>query len=254
MEGTLQALAVAIKRAEEGDDGAVTMIEQALASLDQRNGPPEVKSLPLASIKAGTKAGTFEAEVSVFGTKDNGNDIVEPGAFKRSLSERGFPPIVWSHNWDVPPIGVSEKAEETESGLFIAGSLFVDDHPVARQVYAGMKAVGGDGRPALREFSFGYRVQDAEYVTKDGEDLRHLKDLDLFEVGPTLVGLHPDTRLLGVKTLAHELARASKALTKGTADNPAPNAEAEQAAAEEARARIAALALARPFHPPAQEG
>ena len=159
----------------------------------------------LKTLGSDEPAGTFEAIVAVFGNVDRGGDIVEPGAFKRTLSARngrGLPPIVWSHNWDTPPIGVTTEAEETEKGLRIKGRLFVgegEDSPVARQVYTAMKARDGRGKSPLREFSFGYQATEVGFKEVDGQEVRLIKHLDLFEVGPTLVGMNPATELVAVK-------------------------------------------------------
>lgn len=211
----------------------------------------EHSSFKVTDFKAmtdGDTPGTFEALVAVFNNVDRGGDRILPGAFKRTLKD-GLPPIVWSHNWDVPPIGVVTEASETGDGLLVKGRLFVaegEDSPVARQVYTAMKAVDGQGRAPLREFSFGYEVRDAASVTEDGEDIRELKDLELFEVGPTLVGMNPATQLLGVKDVREALGLPEK---KDDPDNATPNAEE----AEEAARRIRALLADQPQHI-AQEG
>ena len=54
-------------------------------------------------------------------------------------------------------------------------------------------------RRRVKEFSFGYTVRDAE-TAKDGA--YNLLDIDLFELGPTLKGMNPETELLAVKALA----------------------------------------------------
>jgi hypothetical protein len=57
---------------------------------------------------------------------------------------------------------------------------------------------------------------------RTGQYIRHLKRLELFEVGPVLVGRHPDTELIGVKAHrqdvpapAHLRARWDAALKAG---------------------------------------
>lgn len=178
----------------------------------------ERKSFGVAELKATgpASAGSFEAIVSVFGNVDKGGDRVVPGAFKRTLQAppegRGFPPVVWTHLWGVVPIGSSQKAEEVEGyktakgetvdGLFIAGDLFVDEHQTAKEVYTAMTRKGGDGLPVLRDMSFGYAA--VEFLTSAKSDFepvssahkRDLLDVDLFEVGPTLVGMN-DAASLG---------------------------------------------------------
>ena len=178
----------------------------------------ERKSFGVAELKATgpASAGSFEAIVSVFGNVDKGGDRVVAGAFKRTLSPppegRGFPPIVWTHLWGVVPIGSSQKAEEVEGyktakgdvvdGLFVAGDLFVDEHQTAKEVYTAMTRKGGDGLPVLRDMSFGYAAVDfltstkSDFEAVSGDHKRDLLDVDLFEVGPTLVGMN-DAASLG---------------------------------------------------------
>lgn len=184
----------------------------------------ELKRFAVSEIKAlpdGTgQPGEFEAMVSVFGNVDSVGDIVEKGAFSESLS-KGLPPIVWSHQWDVPPIGTTMSATETDQGLVIKGRLFVgdgEDSPMARAVYTAMKAKDGRGEPTLKEFSFGFCVTDAEYKTVDGEEIRSLKGIDLFEAGPCLKGVNPATQLLAVKSALQADGKAGRVLSKANED------------------------------------
>ena len=218
----------------------------------------QFKTFRVAELKATPDdgPGSFRAIVAVFGNVDEGGDRMERGAFKRTLEERGLPPIVWSHQWETPPIGSVQKAEERQEGLYIKGRLFVgddEDSPMARAVYTAMKATDGNGAPVLREFSFGYAARDYSIEGEDGDQIRVLKDVDLFEVGPTLVGMNPATRLIGVKAMAdelqHELQRDSSAEQKDEPDDkPDPN----DRVSEEERARINQLLASKPIH--AQEG
>lgn len=185
----------------------------------------EHKSFAVSELQAVTDAdepGTFEAIVSVFGNVDQGGDIVEKGAFTKSLKERGLPPIVWSHEWRTPPIGVTLKAEERDEGLYLKGRLFVgegEDSPVARAVYTAMRSEDGNGKAALREFSFGYQAVDYDIEKSGDGQVRRLKEVDIFEAGPTLLGMNPETRLLGVKSLERAVAaeiavKAGRVLSK----------------------------------------
>lgn len=193
-------------------------------------GTYERKTLPLADLKAagdGLGPGEFRALVAVFGNIDSTGDRIRPGAFARTLRPppegRGLPPIVWAHDWDTPPIGTTLAAEETDRGLELHGRLLVaddEDHPQARAVYAAMKAQGGDGRPPLREFSFGFRVLESEWVTEQVDDLevevRELIDIELFEAGPVLVGANSATRLDQIKSAT------APPVTDGNARRPHP--------------------------------
>jgi HK97 family phage prohead protease len=219
----------------------------------------EFKNFSVTEIKALRESdtpGTFEAIVSVFGNVDRGGDRVKKGAFARTLKEKGLPPLIWSHNWDVPPIGVVEEATENNEGLRIKGRLFVgegEDHPIARQVYTAMTAQDGNGQPPLREFSFGYEVRQSSEEKRDDETIRVLEDLELFEVGPTLVGMNPATRLLAAKAFEQELELAKSAVAaEETASTEDPATERQPEAQlpqdDEAQATIRRLLAERPIH------
>ncbi len=176
----------------------------------------EIKSFGLSEVKTidNGQPGSFEAVVAVFGNVDDGGDRMVKGAFSRTLAENGMPPVVWSHEWQVPPIGTITDAKETDEGLHVKGRLFVgadEDHAVAKQVHAAMKA------GALKEFSFGYATKGSNDVEEDGKSIRELTDVDLFEVGPTLKGMNPATRLVGVKALERHVlgeVKAGRVLSK----------------------------------------
>lgn len=166
-----------------------------------------VKTAP-ARVKLGaadddkSKEGQFTALVSVFGTVDSVNDVVMPGAFAKTLAgfaESGAPiPIVWSHDWSDPfsHIGYSTSARETDDGLEVTGQLDLDN-PKAAQVYRLLKG----GR--CRDFSFAYEVNDSVAGERDGKSVIELRDLTIFEVGPTLIGAHRSTELRDIKSGEH---------------------------------------------------
>ena len=208
----------------------------------------EHKSFGVAELKATGPAssGAFEAIVSVFGNVDKGGDRVLPGFFADTLKAppegRGFPPVVWTHLWGVVPIGSTQKAEEvqgyttakgeTVDGLYIAGDLFVDEHQTAKEVYTAMSRKNGDGLPVLRDWSFGYSA--TEFTTKDDDGFEpvstgHVRDLikgELYEVGPTLVGMNEQASTVGVKSaLQTQSLETLLATLKAGARNSAKDAE-----------------------------
>lgn len=139
--------------------------------------------------------GIIEAIVSVFSTPDSANEVVEPGAFTKSLAKRK-PKMVFGHDWS-KPIGAIVEAREllpgeknATGGLYIKGKLNLEIQ-TARECLSNLKA------GVLDQFSIGYKViRDSYNKTKT---LRHLLELDLYEVSPVLIGMHPDTELLSVK-------------------------------------------------------
>lgn len=155
-----------------------------------------VKAADPATMTAGK--GEFVAVVSVFGNIDLGGDRVMRGAFTNALEKmkanREVLPIIWSHDWENPQahIGYADPADivETEEGLQLKGVLDTD-RPFAEQVHHLMV------NRRVKEFSFGYFVNASQDVTDaDGTAVRELTDIDIFEAGPTLKGMNPETRLL----------------------------------------------------------
>ncbi|MGC4769209.1 HK97 family phage prohead protease [Micromonospora sp. DT44] len=170
--------------------------------------PAHVKA---AGEQDGLAAGQFEAIVSVFGNVDHGGDVVLPGAFSRSLAEwkaAGDPiPVIWSHQIGDPDshIGVVLDAEELlagddrlpeklrgNGGLWVRGQLDLDE-PRAAKVHRLLK-----GR-RVKQFSFSYDIRDGALGERDGEKVYELRDLDVFEVGPTLLGMNAATDLVAAK-------------------------------------------------------
>jgi HK97 family phage prohead protease len=147
------------------------------------------------------KRGEFQALVSVFGNVDRSGDRVMPGAFAKTLIEwgaKGDPiPIIWNHMWENPEAHIGEAdpgdVVESDDGLFVKRGRIDLDRPFAAQVFHLLE------RRRVKEFSFGYSVRDAESA-KDGAF--NLLEVDLFELGPTLKGMNPETELLAVKALA----------------------------------------------------
>lgn len=160
-------------------------------------------------------SGTFEAYVAIFGTPDRpdlfgDSDIIEPGAFTQTLQEKGLPPVVWSHVWTIPPVGHAIQAIEDSKGLRIKARLFLDDDGIsgqyARSIHTGMTATP----PVVREFSFAFEAKEwSDEKAQNGQYIRHLKRLELFEVGPVLVGRHPDTELIAAKSQRLDAAPAA---------------------------------------------
>lgn len=157
------------------------------------------KAFQLHSFKALDDAkGVFEAIVAVFGNIDRVGDKILPGAFKDTLADweaKGRPiPVIFSHQWENLDAHIGEvvTAKEVDEGLYIKGQLDMEES-FASRVWKKMKA------GTLAEFSFAYDVVDAAQVKEDGNWIQELRKLDLLEVGPCLVGMNPDTQLLGVK-------------------------------------------------------
>lgn len=113
--------------------------------------------------------GSFEGRLSVYNVVDEGGDIVEAGAFTKTIQERGSEvPLLWQHKSDVP-IG-KLTLEDGPEALNVRGQLLME-LPIAQQAYALLKA------GIVKGLSIGY-----ETIKKamDG-NLRRLQEVKLYE-------------------------------------------------------------------------
>ena len=135
----------------------------------------------------------FEGYGSVFGVVDFGGDRVLSGAFKGSLERHTakglMPALLWQHD-QTKPIGVDHEMREDEKGLYVRGELA--DTQLGREAYVLMKM------SALSGLSIGYGVLDDSY-DRD-EDVRDLKEIELFEVSPVTFPMCDEARVEQVKT------------------------------------------------------
>ncbi len=129
----------------------------------------EVKDFTF-ELKAAGDERTIEGMGSVFHHVDNGNDIVMPGAFAKTLKARS-PAMLWQHKSD-QVIGVWDEVRETDQGLYVKGRIL--ETALGNDAYTLAKA------GALKGMSIGYGTKDASIDKKTG--VRQLKELDLWEV------------------------------------------------------------------------
>lgn len=144
-------------------------------------------------VKDVSDEGVFTGYGSIFGNVDRVGDVVEAGAFAKSiarhLKEGTAPALLWQHN-PSEPIGVWESLEEDRKGLKGVGR-FILETARGREAYALLKA------GALKGLSIGYRIIKGE---PDGNTYR-LKELDVVEI--SLVTF-PANRRAGITSVKSE--------------------------------------------------
>jgi HK97 family phage prohead protease len=148
--------------------------------------------------------GIFTGLAAVYGNTDLGGDIIEPGAFTRTIKNSGGQvPILWQHNIH-QPIGLG-TLEDTKKGLKVEGRLVMESSQ-ARETYALMKA------DVVKGLSFGYDVVVAE---RDHEnETRRLKELKLWEVSPVTFPMNPKAQISSVKGWAMRVEELMDELTE----------------------------------------
>ncbi|MDQ0303778.1 HK97 family phage prohead protease [Ancylobacter polymorphus] len=152
--------------------------------------------------------GGFEGYAAVFGRVDLGRDLILPGAFSRSLAERGAGGVrlLFQHD-PAEPIGSWLSLAEDSVGLYVKGQLTLDVAR-AREVLALMRAGAIDG------LSIGFRTVEGR--TDPRTRVRRLSRIDLWEVSIVTFPMQPDARIASVKragdTLAGTIRRGARRL------------------------------------------
>ncbi|TIR65805.1 MAG: HK97 family phage prohead protease, partial [Mesorhizobium sp.] len=109
----------------------------------------------------GGTPGTFDGYAAVFGNIDSHGDVIEPGAFAKSLLDRqregrALPPMYKMHGAMTgnrhEPIGVWDAMSEDSAGLHVKGRLIGLDTEQGKWNYAQAREGGFKG------LSIGYRV------------------------------------------------------------------------------------------------
>lgn len=145
--------------------------------------PFELKSTTEAS------SGVFEGLASTYGNIDLGGDIVVPGAFTKTLQERGSSVVLLSQHDATKSIGLGEVSDSAE-GLRIRGKLemgLVDAQQEFIRLRSGL----------VKGLSIGYRVYPGGAEMKDG--VRLLKSIELHECSLCTFPMNPAARVASVK-------------------------------------------------------
>lgn len=175
------------------------MKKMLLLELRDSGGGREVRSYAL-QIKATGDDGTVEGYGSVFGVKDNYDDVIASGAFAESLAEHKaegtMPAMLWQHDAS-EPIGVWTEMVEDGKGLRIKGKLALDTTR-GREAHALLKM------GALNGLSIGFVSKQWTY-DRDTE-VRTLTEIDLWEVSLVTFPANEKARVTNVKASPDDVA------------------------------------------------
>ena len=136
----------------------------------------------------GDEAGQVSAVFSTFDVVDRDGDIVKRSA----LTNGENVPMVWAHRWDAiigkGTIHVNEDDARFDGAFFMDTTLGLDK-------FRTVKAMGD-----LQEWSWGFRVIDAEFRETDEEFTRIITKAEVFEVSPVLKGAGIGTFTQSIKS------------------------------------------------------
>jgi len=194
-----------IRAVEETDDSYIIEFGKSKPDSEETVDDMDSKEVEKESIeiKSSIKAyhdddedknyGTFEGYGSVFGNKDLGNDVIEAGAFAKSLKKRKPQNVklLYQHKSDMP-IGVFDEIKEDAHGLVVKGRL-------ALKTQAGAEAYELLKMGALDGLSIGFRVNPKEVSYDKRGNKRIIKEVDLMEVSLVTFPMNPQATVRSVK-------------------------------------------------------
>jgi HK97 family phage prohead protease len=155
----------------------------------------EIKSFAL-EIKDADSNGIIRGFASTFGNVDLGNDVVDKGAFKKSIREsKGLWPILADHD-PTKQIGWNLRAEEDDKGLYVEGKLDLNVQ-AAREKYSLAKSAYELG--AKMGLSIGYMVVKAE-PDREKPMIRRIKEVKLFEYSLVTFPMNTEAMITNVKS------------------------------------------------------
>lgn len=148
------------------------------------------------------ESGEFSGYAAVFGNRDSGGDIIERGAFSKTIREDFDRIKILSQHSDCElPIGKPLELRGDEKGLFIRGRI--SDTTKGRDIQTLMK----DG--VLNELSIGYDAVEFDFDSEQG--VRRLKEIRLWEVSIVTWAMNDQAKIDEVKSLVEGLKTEVKA-------------------------------------------
>jgi len=139
------------------------------------------------------KSKTVTGYLSAFNNKDFDGDIIEKGAFKKSINERKDQIFFLNqHNWQQPH-GKFNVLTEDEKGLYFESTPFVTGVTYSEDALKLYEA------GIIREHSIGFVTMKDHYDKESST--RYLKELKLFEGSNVTLGANNQTPFTGFKNL-----------------------------------------------------
>lgn len=124
-------------------------------------------------VKATDENGTFEGYAAVFRNTDSYRDVIEPGAFKKTIQESKRVKVLWQHDPHTP-IGKPIQMEEDNHGLYVKAKI--SQTSLGRDVVQLMK----DG--VIDELSIGFNTIKDEWDNE--KNVRRIHEVRLWEFSP----------------------------------------------------------------------
>lgn len=134
----------------------------------------------------------FSGYASTFGNVDLGGDVIERGAFTKTLSQR-LPKLLNQHNMQ-EPLGSFTAVKEDDRGLYVEG-MMPKSVEKCRDVAAFVKC------GAINSMSIGFSVPKGGMSYDSATDIRKIKQVDLYEASFVTLPMNPEAKLTAFKSM-----------------------------------------------------
>lgn len=143
-----------------------------------------------ADFSVDTGARSFTGYASVFGNRDSHGDVIQRGAFARTITnnDRGRIKVLWQHN-SSEPIGLPTSMEEDDHGLLVTAKI--------ADTTRGRDAMALIDAEIIDELSIGFTTVKEEWDSEKEE--RRLLEVKLFEFSPVTWASNELARITSVK-------------------------------------------------------
>lgn len=187
-------------------------------------------------IKSMDDNGSFTGIASVYGVEDSYGDIIEKGAFTKTIQENPEIPLLWQHD-DSEVIGKGTVTEQNGK-VMISAQLDMEDS-TAQKAYRKIK------NKLVKGLSIGFQSVKKTFGEENGRYIRRIQELKLMEVSIVTFPALAQAQITQVKQrdeIAERLKAVEEQLSALAEKKAAPAAPAKP---EPVADHSAELALAR---------
>lgn len=154
----------------------------------------ELKALQFKDSDISLDSRTFKGYASTW-DKDQGGDIITPGAFTKTINERaGRVKILWQHS---EPLGAPTLMREDERGLYVEGKI--------SKTRLGDEALELMRDGVVDQMSIGFSIPGGKSEWSEQDQARVIREVKLYEFSPVTFPMNENAYITGVKSLREQL-------------------------------------------------
>lgn len=155
----------------------------------------EIKAIAFDDSQVNMEERTFKGYASTFGNIDEVGDIIEAGAFSKSIQERGPNgtkqiKVLWQHD---APLGMPTVMVEDSKGLYVEGKI--------SKTRLGDEALELMRDGVVDRMSIGFSIPQGKALWDEAKQVRVIKEVKLFEFSPVTFPANEMAVVTGVKNL-----------------------------------------------------